>query len=71
MRDHYDFSRARKNPYVKEGEGKTIITLRLGTRILWYFKSLEGHTGVPFQVLINSCLSDCAARELKPVTEWK
>ena len=70
MRDEYDFSNATKNPYVKDGEGKTTITIRLDTRTIRYFKTLAGESGLPYQVLINAYLADCVKKGLKPTTVW-
>ena len=70
MRDEYDFTNAVKNPYGKDGEGKTTITIRLDTKTIRYFKTLAGESGLPYQVLINSYLAECVQKELKPKTVW-
>ena len=58
MRDEYDFSAARKNPYAKKL--KKQITINLDVDTIDYFKALASQTGVPYQTLINLYLSDCA-----------
>ena len=65
MRDEYDFSKSKKNPYAKQL--KKQITLRLDQETIEYFKRLAEKKGVPYQSLINLYLRDCATshRELK------
>ncbi len=67
MREEYDFSKGRKNPYVKT---KKQITINLDESTISYFKSLAEETGIPYQTLINLFLADCARRELKPALTW-
>lgn len=68
MRDEYDFSGARKNPYAKKLKNQ--ITIRIDARNLVYFKALSEEMNIPYQTLINSFLSDCVAKKLKPSTVW-
>ena len=68
MRSEYDFSRSRKNPYVRQL--KRQITLRLDVAAVDYFKQLAAELGVPYQNLINLFLRDCAARKRRPVIQW-
>ncbi len=65
MRSNYDFSQAKKNPYVKQL--KKQITIRLDANTIEYFKQLASQTGVSYQTLINLYLRDCAVggRKLK------
>ena len=58
IRDEYDSSAARKNPYAKKL--KKQITINLDVDTIDYFKALASQTGVPYQTLINLYLSDCA-----------
>ena len=67
MRDEYDFSAARKNPYAKKL--KKQITINLDVDTIDYFKTLASQTGVPYQTLINLYLSDCA-REKRQLS-WR
>ena len=69
MRENYDFSKAVKNPYVSEL--KQQITIRLDSETVRYFKELAATTGMPYQTLINSYLTDCAKRRLAPQMVWQ
>ena len=68
MRAEYDFSNAVKNPYVRAK--KTAVTIRLDQATVDYFKSLSNEVGLPYQTLINSFLTDCAKRKVKPNIVW-
>jgi len=68
MRSEYDFSKSRKNPYVKQL--KTQITIRLDAGAVDYFKQLAGELGMPYQNLINLYLRDCATRKRRPRIQW-
>jgi uncharacterized protein (DUF4415 family) len=65
MRDKYDFSRSKKNPYASKL--KKQITIRLDEDTIAYFKALAEQKGIPYQSLINLYLRDCAeqSRDLK------
>lgn len=69
MRDEYDFSKARKNPYVQKA--KRQITINLDNDTIGYFKNLSKNTGIPYQTLINLYLSDCAAQNKQLQMTWK
>lgn len=69
MRDHYDFSEGKKNPYASRL--KRQVTIRLDSSTLDYFKSLAEETGVRYQTLINLYLRDCAASQKKLRLTWK
>lgn len=60
MRTEYDLTKlkGRRNPYAKAL--KKQITIRLGTDVIEYFKSMAEQVGVPYQSLINLYLKDCA-----------
>lgn len=68
MREEYDFSNARKNPYVKQLQRQ--VTIRLDVMSVEYFKALAAEMGMPYQNLINLFLRDCAAQKKKPVLQW-
>ena len=68
MRAEYDFSNAVKNPYVRPK--KTAVTIRLDQATVDYFKSLSAEVALPYQTLINSFLTDCAKRKVKPNILW-
>ena len=69
MRKHYDFSKARKNPYAKRL--KKQVTIRLDEATIAYFKALSEDTGVPYQTLINLYLRDCATSGRKLAMKWQ
>ena len=64
MRDRYDFSKAKRNPYAKRL--KKQITIRLDEETLDYFKDLAEDTEIPYQTLINLYLRECAKAKKKP-----
>ncbi len=68
MREEYDFSKSRKNPYAKQL--KRQITIRLDTMAVAYFKQLAAELGMPYQNLINLYLRDCAMQKLQPGIQW-
>ena len=68
MRNEYDFSRSRKNPYVKRL--KRQITIRLDAGTVDYFKQIAAELGMPYQNLINLFLRECASRKLQPTIPW-
>lgn len=69
MKNSYDFSNAKRNPYAKRL--KTQITIRIDSPTLDYFRDLSEELGIPYQTLINLYLGDCAKTEMKPSLEWK
>ena len=70
MRKEYDLTKlkGRKNPYAKRL--KQQVTIRLGTDVISYFKTLAQETGIPYQNLINLYLRDCVVSEKKPTLKW-
>lgn len=68
MRNEYDFSESRKNPYAKHL--KRQITIRLDEMAVAYFKQLAAELGMPYQNLINLFLRDCALQKRRPNIEW-
>lgn len=69
MRQEYDFSRARKNPYASQF--KKQITIRLDEDSIEYFKGMSERVGIPYQSLINLYLRDCAAQSRTLDLSWK
>jgi hypothetical protein len=69
MRKHYDFSKAKLNPYARLL--KKVVTLKLDERTVEYFEGLSKETGIPYRALINLYLRECAASQRKPVIQWK
>lgn len=68
MLDEYDFSKAKKNPYVNKL--KKQITINISSTAIDYFKSLADETGIPYQNLINFYLQDCADKKKKLQIEF-
>ena len=68
MRTEYDFSKlkGRRNPYATRL--KKPVTMRLGSDVVEYFKTMAGQMGIPYQQLINMYLRDCALSRRRP--EW-
>ena len=68
MKEEYDFSNAKKNPYVRSL--KKQITINLDGDTVEYFKSLAEKTGIPYQTLINLYLTECAKGGKEPKVIW-
>ena len=69
MRDEYDFSKARKNPYATQL--KKSNTIRLDEESVDYFKAISEEIRIPYQTLINLYLRDCATSHRKLNLQWK
>ena len=69
MRDEYDFSHARKNPYAKKL--KRQITINLDDAVIEYFKAQSESAGIPYQTLINLYLRDCVTSGRKLQISWQ
>jgi len=69
MREEYDFSKARKNPYMQKE--KKQITIKLNTEVIDYFKNQSDQSGIPYQTLINLYLTDCVVNDRKLNVTWK
>jgi len=68
MRKEYDFSKSRKNPYVKQL--KRQVTIRLDTMAVDYFKQMAAELGMPYQNLINLFLRECALERRRLSIQW-
>ncbi len=68
MREEYDFSKARKNPYAKKL--KQQITINIDIEVIDFFKQMSSTSGIPYQTLINLYLSDCANQKRKINISW-
>lgn len=68
MKKEYDFSNAKKNPYIQDL--KKQVTIRLDTETIDYFKHLSEDNGIPYQTLINIYLRDCAQKHKKLHIGW-
>ena len=69
MRTHYDFSKAKRNPYARKL--KQQVTIRLDQDTIGYFKNLSEETGIPYQTLINLYLRECAASGKRLSIGWR
>ncbi len=67
MREEYDFNNARKNPFAKK---KKQITINVDASTIEYFKALAVQKGIPYQVLINLYLTDCAEKRKDLELSW-
>jgi len=68
MREHYDFSKAKRNPYARRL--KQQVTIRLDHDTLRYFRRLAEETGIRYQTLINLYLRECVATGKKLSNTW-
>ncbi|MCI8716270.1 MAG: BrnA antitoxin family protein [Oscillospiraceae bacterium] len=68
MREEYDFSNARKNPYTKKL--KKQITINIDSDTIQFFKDMSSSSGIPYQTLINLYLSDCAENKRQLNMTW-
>lgn len=68
MKKQYDFSKAKKNPYVHQL--KRQVTIRLDAETVNYFKHLSGDHGIPYQTLINLYLRECAQKHRRLQMGW-
>jgi uncharacterized protein (DUF4415 family) len=69
MREEYDFSRSRRNPYA--ARLKKQITLRLDEDCIEYFRAISEKVGIPYQSLINLYLRDCALSRRELNLDWR
>ncbi|MDH3527757.1 MAG: BrnA antitoxin family protein [Gammaproteobacteria bacterium] len=68
MKDNYDFSKSKRNPYAKRL--KKQITIRIDEDTIAYFKEMAEEKGIPYQSLINLYLRDCAEVHRKLKIKW-
>ncbi len=68
MKKKYDFSNSIKNPYAKKV--KKQISIKIENDTIIYFKELAIKVGIPYQNLMNSYLTDCAIKNIKPNLQW-
>ena len=64
MRKHYDFSRARRNPYARRL--KQQVTIRLEHDTISYFKELSSGWSMS-----PAWLRDCASSRLRLTVRWQ
>lgn len=68
MRDEYDFSDSKPNPYAQSL--RRPVTIRLGVDVIDYFRAQAEETGIPYQTLINLYLKDCVRNQRKLEIQW-
>ena len=68
MRKHYNFSKAKRNPYARRL--KQQVTIRLDQDTVQYFRRLAEETGIRYQTLINLYLRECASSRKKLSNTW-
>ena len=68
MRENYDFSNSKPNPYAKKL--KKQVTIRIDEDTINYFKSMSEEKGIPYQSLINLYLRDCASHHKELELTW-
>ena len=69
MKDEYDFSDSKPNPYAQKL--KKQITIRIDAETIQYFKKMASQTDIPYQNLINLYLKDCAENNRKLTMSWQ
>lgn len=69
MREEYDFSKAKRNPYTKKL--KQQITINIDNDVIEFFKNMSSSSGIPYQTLINLYLSDCMTNNRKLNISWQ
>jgi uncharacterized protein (DUF4415 family) len=69
MRKHYNFSKAKRNPYARRL--KQQVTIRLDQDTVRYFKHLADQTGIRYQTLMNLYLRECAANGKRLLNVWQ
>ena len=69
MKDEYDFSKGRPNPYARQL--KKQVTINLAEEVVVYFKAQAKELGIPYQTLINLYLLDCARSHKKLTFNWE
>ena len=69
MRKHYNFSKAKRNPYSRRL--KQQVTIRLDRDTRGYFRKLSEQTGIRYQTLINLYLRECASSGKRLSIAWR
>ena len=68
MREEYDFTNARKNPYTQKL--KKQITINIDSDTIQFFKDMAHSSGIPYQTHIYLYLSECAANNRLLHINW-
>ena len=69
MKEEYDFTKAKQNPYAKKLRQQ--VTINLDSSVIDYFKEMSALSGIPYQTLINLYLSDCVKSRRQLNISWQ
>ena len=69
MKEEYDFTKAKQNPYAKKLGQQ--VTINLDSSVIDYFKEMSASSGIPYQTLINLYLSDCVKSRRQLNISWQ
>lgn len=69
MKEEYEFTKAKKNPYAKKLRQQ--VTINLDSSVIDYFKEMSASSGIPYQTLINLYLSDCVKSRRQLNISWQ
>lgn len=69
MKEEYDFTKAKQNPYAKKLRQQ--VTINLDSSVIDYFKEMSASSGIPYQTLINLYLSDCVKSRRQLNISWQ
>ena len=69
MKEEYDFTNAKKNPYAKKLRQQ--VTINLDCAVIDYFKKQSSISGIPYQTLINLYLADCVSKKRTLQMSWE
>ena len=69
MKEEYDFSNAKKNPYANKL--KQQITINIDSDVVAFFKDMSSSSGIPYQTLINLYLADCMNNHRQLHLSWE
>lgn len=71
MLEHYDFSKATKNPFAAVlNENRESGTVKLEDEVIDYFVAMSDEEKIPYQTLINLYLADCIKNHRKLTMSW-
>lgn len=70
MTEEYEIEKLnpRKNPYTKRL--KKQVTINIDQEVIDYFKQLSEQSGLPYQILMNLYLLDCANHKRQLQLTW-
>ena len=69
MKKQYDFAKARKNPHA--ARLKKQVTMRIDETTIAFFKNMASSIGIPYQILMNLYLRQCAEKGKKLEMEFR